>query len=125
MHVAFASKEGKLIDDHFGWAKQFYLYAVDANSASLVEVVDSSNAPEAEAEKLAYKIACLKNADIVYTTQIGPTASKMVQAGGIHPVRVAENEPIETAIAQLQGMLSDNPPLWLLRIAHKSQARSQ
>ncbi len=124
MRVAFASTDGTAIDTHFGWAKTFYLYEVDETQSVFIEAVDSSEEPEEEHAKLAYKIETLGGADIMYCTQIGPTASKMVQSAGVYPVKVAEGEKIDDAVAKLQGMLRDNPPIWLLRIHHKSKQRS-
>lgn len=121
MNVAFASSSGETIDQHFGWSKSFYIYRVDKEKVDFLEVVDSSKEPEGEHEKLNYKIKTLGATDIMYCTQIGPTASKMVQASGIYPARVAEGESIEEAIKKLQDMLNDNPPLWLQRIFHKSK----
>lgn len=124
MYVAFASSTGEAVDQHFGWSKTFYLYDVDEYSASLEKTIDSSKEPEGEKEKLNYKIGSINEADIMYCTQIGPTASKMVQAAGIHPVRVSEGEKISDALTRLHEMLNGNPPIWLLRILHKSKGRS-
>ncbi len=125
MNVAFASTDGKTIDQHFGWSKSFYLYQIDKEKIKFLELLDSSDEPAGEEEKLNYKIKTLGNADIMYCTQIGPTASKMIQASGIHPVKVAEDETIESASLKLQLMLSTDTPLWLLRIFHKAQNRSE
>lgn len=124
MNIAFASSNGTSIDLHFGYAKKFYLYSVGKESSELLSVIDSSENPEGEQEKLNYKIGTISEADIVYCTQIGPTASKMVQAAGVHPVRVADGESIVEAILKLQDMLNDSPAPWLLRIYHKAEARS-
>lgn len=124
MIIAFASSTGDKIDQHFGWSKEFYLYEVNKDSAALLKVVDSSQEPEEEVAKLNYKIGTIEDADIMYCTQIGPKASKMVQASGIYPVRVAEGEELQVAIKNLQEMLEGQPPMWLLRIFHKAQARS-
>lgn len=124
MNIAFASSNGESVDQHFGWSKSFYLYRVTKENAELLEVIDSSKEPEGEKEKLDYKIGTISQADIMYCNQIGPTASKMIQSSGVHPVRVAEGEKITDAIAQLQGMLKDSPAPWLLRIYHKAEARS-
>lgn len=124
MNIAFASSNGEKIDQHFGWSKQFYLYKVTKESSEVLSIIDSKDEPEGEKEKLNYKIGTIKEADIMYCTQIGPTASKMIQASGVHPVRVAENETINDAIKKLQEMLNDAPAPWLLRIYHKAQARS-
>lgn len=124
MNIAFASSTGEAVDQHFGWSKQFYLYEVETESATLLEVIDSTEEIEDEHEKLTFKIGTISKADIMYCTQIGPKASKMVQASGIHPARVSEGEAIATSIANIQEMLKDNPPMWLLRIFHKAAARS-
>ena len=123
MLVAFASSIGETVDQHFGWSKSFYLYEININSSKFIKVLDSSKEPEEEKAKLNYKIGTLEDADIVYCTQIGPTASKMVQAAGIYPARVSEGDKISDAIDQLQRMLQRNPPIWLLRIFHKTQKR--
>ncbi len=123
MRIAFASSTGEKIDQHFGWSKTFHLYDVDKESATLLKVIDSSEEPEEEVAKLNYKIGTIEEADIMYCTQIGPKASKMVQAAGIHPVRVAEGEDLQGAIAQIHEMLNTQPPMWLLRIFHKAAQR--
>lgn len=123
MRIAFASSSGEKIDQHFGWSKTFHLYEITDEGVTLLEVIDSSEEPEEEVAKLNYKIKTIEKADIMYCTQIGPKASKMVQAAGIHPVRVAEGENLQEAIVQLQGMLADQPPMWLLRIYHKAKQR--
>lgn len=124
MKIAFASSTGEKIDQHFGWSKTFYLYDVDKENATLLKTIDSSEEPEEEVAKLNYKIGTIEEADIMYCTQIGPKASKMVQAAGIHPVRVAEGEDLAGAVAQLQEMLAGEPPIWLMRIYHKAAQRA-
>ena len=124
MNITFASSNGESVDQHFGWSKKFYLYSVDKDGYEFIKEIDSSDEPEGEKEKLTYKIGTIDEADIMYCTQIGPTASTMIQSSGVHPVRVAEGEKIVDAISKLQNMLNDNPPPWLLRIFHKAQARS-
>jgi len=124
MKIAFASSSGEFIDRHFGWSKLFYLYNVSKNSAEFLKVIDSSMELEGEKEKLNYKIDTIKEADIMYCTQIGPTASKMIQSSGVYPVRASEGEKIADAILKLQDLLKDAPAPWLLRIYHKSEKRS-
>ena len=124
MNIAFASSTGELIDQHFGWSKTFHLYEVGKDDSKLLGVIDSSQEPEGEKEKLNYKIDTIGEADIMYCTQIGPTAAKMIQAAGVHPVRVAQNETIKDAIFKLQETLRDAPAPWLLRVYHKAQSRN-
>ncbi len=122
MLIAFASTDGVSVNQHFGWSKSFELYRVTAESAEFVKTLDSSeDAIEDEQEKLAYKISTIKEADILYCSAIGPTASKMVLASKIYPVRSGENDRIDETIVKLQELLLGNPPPWLLRIAHTSK----
>ncbi|MFA5215754.1 NifB/NifX family molybdenum-iron cluster-binding protein [Sulfuricurvum sp.] len=124
MLIAFASSDGIHVNQHFGWSKQFELYRVHEHSAEYVKTLDSSeDAIEDEHEKLAYKIGTVKEADIMFCSQIGPTASKLVLAAKIYPMRSAENERIDEAIKKLQELLLGNPPPWLLRIVHTSKDR--
>jgi nitrogen fixation protein NifX len=122
MLIAFASSDGVHVNEHFGWSKSFELYRVTDHSAEYLKTLDSSqDAIEDEHEKLNYKIGTVKEADILFCSQLGPTASKMVLAAKIYPMRSAENESIDEAIKKLQELLMGNPPPWLLRIVHTTK----
>ncbi|MDD2782149.1 NifB/NifX family molybdenum-iron cluster-binding protein [Sulfuricurvum sp.] len=122
MLIAFASTDGVTVNQHFGWSKSFELYRITEQSAEYVKTLDSSqDAIEDEHEKLAYKISTVKEADIMYCAQIGPTASKMVLASKIYPMRSGENDRIDETIVKLQELLLGNPPPWLQRIVHTTK----
>ena len=122
MLIVFASSDGIHVNQHFGWSKSFELYRITAESAKYVKTIDSSQDEIAdEHEKLAYKIRTIKEADILYCSQIGPTASKMVLAEKIHPMRSGENDRIDETIQKIQELLLNNPPLWLVRINNTSK----
>ncbi len=120
----FASSDGIRIDQHFGWSKSFELYRITADNAEYLKTLDSSqDAIADEHEKLAYKIGTIKEADVLYCTQIGPKASQMVLAEKIHPIRAGENDRIDETIQKMQELLLGNPPPWLLRLLHTSKDR--
>ncbi|MDD5052978.1 MAG: NifB/NifX family molybdenum-iron cluster-binding protein [Sulfuricurvum sp.] len=122
MLIAFASSDGVTVNQHFGWSKSFELYRITEDNAEFIKTLDSSqDAIEDEHEKLAYKISTVKEADIMYCSQIGPTASKMVLASKIYPMRSGENDRIDETIVKLQELLLGNPPPWLQRIVHTSK----
>lgn len=122
MLIAFASSDGIHVNQHFGWSKSFELYRITAEDAEYVKTLDSSQDEIAdEHEKLAYKIGTVKEADIMYCSQIGPTASKMVLSENIHPMRAGENDRIDETIQKLQELLLGNPPPWLLRVVHTTK----
>jgi len=122
MKVAIATGDGIHINDHFGWAKQFALYEVNEEGFSFLHMIECGDEVEEEKEKLNYKINAIKEADVMYCSQIGPTASKMVLASKIHPIRSSEIETIEEALGVLIKMMKSNPPMWLLRIIKKNEA---
>ena len=122
MLIAFASSDGVTVNQHFGWSKSFELYRITEESAEYIKTLDSSqDAIEDEHEKLAYKISTVKEADIMYCSQIGPTASKMVLASKIYPMRSGENDRIDETIVKLQELLLGNPLPWLQRIVHTTK----
>ena len=122
MKVAFATSDGIHINDHFGWAKQFALYEVGAEGSTFLHMIECGDEVEEEKAKLTYKIESIKEADIMYCSQIGPTASKMVLANRIHPIRSSESETIEQAVETLATMIKTNPPIWLRRIIHQGES---
>ena len=34
--IAFASKDGKLVNEHFGWCEKFYVYGIDKEKYELI-----------------------------------------------------------------------------------------
>ncbi|MDR2099217.1 MAG: dinitrogenase iron-molybdenum cofactor biosynthesis protein, partial [Campylobacteraceae bacterium] len=82
MKIAFASTDNIHINDHFGWCKCFYLYELQENSAVFLQAIHSYDEINEEADKLNYKIECIKEADIVCASHIGPRASLMVKNAG-------------------------------------------
>lgn len=119
MKVAFASKDGKNVNEHFGWCENFYIYEIDKSSFSFLEKIDSSKKYDEEVDKLTYKIECVSGCDIVYVTQIGPKAANMVKLAGIYPMKSSkEDESIAHVIEAMQRLMR-NPPLWMQRIVLK------
>lgn len=121
MKIAFASRDGVYVNEHFGWCKQFYLYEITKESFLFVKILNSSDEITDEINKLTYKIECLEDAHIVYVAQIGPKASTMVKASGIFPMQsTIENEKISDVITQIMSLAATNPPLWMQRILIKN-----
>ncbi|WP_229860165.1 NifB/NifX family molybdenum-iron cluster-binding protein [Candidatus Sulfurimonas baltica] len=118
--IAFASKDGLHVDEHFGWCEKFYIYGVNEESYELLNEVDSSLKYEQESDKLEYKIMCIDGSDIVYVAKIGPKAASMVKLAGTFPLRSSqEDEKIEEVLKSIQKLMKENPPLWLKRILLK------
>jgi len=120
IRIAFASTDGVSVNQHFGWCETFYIYDIDAQSATLVAHNDASKKLDDEVEKLVYKIESLGESDIVYVSQIGPKAANMVKKAGIYPMSSSNQEQtIESVTSSIQKMLAGTTPLWLQRIVMK------
>jgi len=123
MKIAFASTDNIHANDHFGWCKCFYLYELKEDSFVFLKELPSPNEHSEEGDKLAYKIECLEDANILCASHIGPRASLMVKGSGIFVLKTEkENERIDTLLTSLLTMKNSNPPLWMQRFLHASNA---
>ena len=123
MKIAFASKDGTLIDEHFGWCKCFYMYDLLEDSFVFVKAIDSTQELQEEGEKLAYKIGCIEEAKILCVSHIGPRASTLVKNAGIFVIKAnSENDTIEDALLNLLKLKNTNPPLWMQRLLSANSA---
>ena len=119
MKVAFATKDGVMINDHFGWANEFMVFDIQENDFSLVErrVVQASDPdfePE-ELDKINARIETIKDCAIVYCNNIGAVSAARVIRNKIHPIKVAESVLIVSEINRLQQVLQ-KPPIWIRKI---------
>lgn len=121
MTIAFASTDNIHVNQHFGWAKMFYLYEIIGDEYKFIEELDSSIEIEEEVEKLTYKISCIEEkSDIVYVSQIGPKAANMVKMVGVFPLKAAsEDEKIEDVLNSLIKLKNSNPPIWMRRLLNE------
>jgi nitrogen fixation protein NifX len=117
VRVAFASMEGDIVDQHFGSAQAFYLYAITANSAELVSMQDFGyEKKDGNEDKLKPKMTWLVGADIVYCGSIGGSATRQLLALGITPQQVSGGPDVDELVADLQQQLQGEPQAWLARV---------
>lgn len=123
--VAFASLEGDMIDQHFGSAQAFFLYAVTADTATLIGTTRfGQQKQDGNEDKLKPKMAWLAGADAVYCASIGGSATRQLVTLGINPIQVNGGPDVEDLISELQAQLSGNPPFWLSKILKDKQQAS-
>jgi len=119
VRVAFATKDGININDHFGWAKEFAVFDIHEEDFSLVESrrVEESDPdfePE-ELDKINLRIEAIKDCSIMYCNNIGAVSAARVIRNRIHPIKMAEPVAIAIEIHRLQEVLK-NPPIWIRKI---------
>ncbi len=124
LKIAFASKDMKHVNQHFGSAKSFAIYAVDPEQAQFLEAAQFGvQAQDGNEDKLLAKFKLLEGCIAVYCQAVGASAVKQLVARGIQPVKVHENSPIEKLLQDLQNELRSGPSSWLARaIKQQSEA---
>lgn len=124
LKVAFASSDRKHVDQHFGAARAFAIYAIDTDSISLIEVAEfMETAMDGHEGKLAAKIALLAGCTAVYCQAIGASAIQQLLAQSIQPVKVPEGASIESLTAALQADLQSGPSGWIAKALRRSAPR--
>lgn len=116
IRVAFASTDLKQVNQHFGAAQAFAVYAVDPERSELVEVLQFGDLNmDGNEDKLAGKIAALEGCIAVYTQAVGASAVSQLQRHGIQPVKVTAGAAVADLLESLQEQLRAGPSAWLAR----------
>ncbi|WPL15944.1 nitrogen fixation protein NifX [Thiorhodovibrio winogradskyi] len=114
--IAFASADRRRVDQHFGAAAAFAIYAVDRNGCELLEVVQFGQlAMDGHEDKVSAKLDALKGCVAVYCQAVGASAVRQLRAQGIQPLKVPAGSLIKTLLRELQRELADGPSAWLAR----------
>jgi nitrogen fixation protein NifX len=120
--VAFASLEGDMVEQHFGSAQAFYLYAITADSAELIASHHfGQSRQDGNEDKLKPKLAWLAGADVVYCASIGGSATRQLVTLGINPIQVSGGPDVEDLISELQAQWRGEQPFWLAKILKQKQ----
>jgi nitrogen fixation protein NifX len=113
LRIAFATSDLKHVNQHFGTARGFVIYAVNAEQAELIEAVQFSEPQQEHDEnKLTIKLDVLHHCAAVYCQAIGSSAIQKLRAAGIQPLKVDIQTPITRLIGALQLQLHFCAPTW-------------
>jgi nitrogen fixation protein NifX len=126
MKVAFCTQDLSQVDAHFGWAKNIAIYDVGPDGHRFVEAIqfDGDLQEDGNEDKLAPKLEAIRDCAILYVAAIGGSGAARVVAQGIHPIKVAQPEPIAEILEKLRVVLAGTPPPWLRKALHKGKERS-
>ena len=125
MKVAFSTQDKQCVDAHFGWAKNIAVYDVTPEGYHFVENFEFGGKLEEDGDedKLAPKLAAIKDCAILYVAAIGGSGAARVVANNIHPIKVNQPEPIAEILDKLKDVLAGTPPPWLRKVMRKGQAQ--
>jgi nitrogen fixation protein NifX len=114
--VAFATSDMRSVDQHFGAAAAFAVYALGADQARLVEVAQFQvEGMDGNEDKLAGRIAALRDCVAVYTNAVGASAIAQLKLAGVQPVKVPPGTAIPGVIEALRDELDGEGDGWLAR----------
>lgn len=131
MKVAFATTDGKNVDEHFGRCGTFAIYDLTEGGHHFIEmrkfaegidkaVADTKDRGPLHDSAVQGKVDRLADCKLIYLTEIGgPSAARLVKKG-IMPMKVKEIISIENALGQLGETIKKSPPPWLKKALSKS-----
>jgi nitrogen fixation protein NifX len=119
MKVAFASRTGERVDEHFGTAAAFHIWEIGPDEAHPAGTVVPVTGPDGDEEdRIESRTSALAGCAIVCTVAIGgPPAAKLV-ARRIHPMKTGTEVAIADLVEKLQEVLRGTPPPWLRKALH-------
>jgi nitrogen fixation protein NifX len=124
MKVAFTSKTGEMIDQHFGMSDSFQVWEIGPDEAHYVETLTVESHGDDEEDKIGARADVLKECVIVYTMQIGgPAAAKLVSRK-IQPMKTGTEVAVAEIVGKLQEVLKGNPPPWLRKAIRSESSAS-
>lgn len=116
LKVAFATTDMETVNQHFGSAKSFALYAVDMDNSELLEVAQFGElSQDGNEDKLSVKIELLSGCAAVYCQAIGGSAINQLVQKNIQPVKVHDGSKIKDLITDLQNEIKAGPSNWVAK----------
>jgi nitrogen fixation protein NifX len=120
---AIATQDMKNSNAHFGSAKKFAIYDVTKTGWNLIETVAFDTVSDERGthagggeDRIGPKVAALAGCHLLFCLAIGgPSAAKVVSAK-IHPIKVAEPQPMEAVLERTRVMLNNTAPPWLRKV---------
>lgn len=120
--VAFASKSGTEVDQHFGSASAFSVYDISADDVQLLARKElGEEKRDGNEDKLKPRLAWLAGSDAMYCCSVGGSATRQLIQCGITPLQITDTSQIEALIANIQAQLASEPEFWLANIMRQKQ----
>lgn len=121
LRLAFASDDRATVNQHFGAAVGFAIYALDGERWQLVELAEfPPETMDGNENKLPAKIAALAGCAAVYCLAAGGSAVKQLLAAGVQPVRLDDETPIDALLKQVSTAIRDGGIPWVDKALRKN-----
>ncbi|MEJ2141965.1 MAG: NifB/NifX family molybdenum-iron cluster-binding protein [Gammaproteobacteria bacterium] len=126
LRVAFATRNGERVNQHFGSSQGFEIYGIRADETQHIASKSfNKEKQDGNEDKLKPKLAFLHGCDLVYVGSIGGSATKQLIMLGINPVVVNGAPAIDEIVKELQQELSDGMSPMLQRVMKQKTGKSE
>ncbi|MEQ1484755.1 nitrogen fixation protein NifX [Methyloglobulus sp.] len=123
LKIAFATTDMETVNQHFGSAKSFAIYAVDMDNSEFLEAAQFGElSQDGNEDKLSVKIELLDGCAAVYCQAVGGSAINQLITKNIQPVKVHEGGKIKDLITDLQNEMKAGPSSWLAKAINQHKA---
>ncbi|MEO5349948.1 MAG: hypothetical protein H7836_09900 [Magnetococcus sp. YQC-3] len=119
--AAFASDDREHVNQHFGMATAFAVYAITPASLQLMEVLHSVVADDHNG-RVGERVALLAGCRLLFCVAVGEAAKRQLAAAGITAVVVQPGSSIASLLRKLQGQSTTPGQLLSLRNRQLSSA---
>lgn len=120
--VAFATTDMVHVNQHFGSARSFAVYAVNPEQVELMEAAQFGElSQDGNEDKLSVKLQLLDGCAAVYCQAVGASAIKQIIAQGIQPIKVHEGSTIKDLLSDLQAEMKAGPSSWLAKAINQNK----
>jgi nitrogen fixation protein NifX len=114
LRIAFATDDRARVNQHFGAAAGFAVYALDGERAQLVQVAEfAAESMDGNEDKLAARIDALAGCAAVYCLAVGGSAVRQLLAAGVQPIRLEVPETIDSLLTTLRAAVRDGGVPWI------------
>jgi nitrogen fixation protein NifX len=126
LKIAFATDDRARVNQHFGASEGFAIYALDGERACLVGVAGfECESMDGNENKLPARIAALEGCAAVYCLAVGGSAVRQLIAGGVQPIRLEQETPIEALLAELQRAVREGGVPWIDKALRRDKDASR
>lgn len=116
LKIAFATSDMQHVNQHFGSARSFAIYAVSPDASELLEAADFGDlAQDGNEDKLGAKIELLDGCAAIYCEAVGASAIRQLIGAGIQPVKVYRGSAITDLLEDFRNELKTGPSAWLAK----------
>ena len=118
IRVACASNSAEIIDGHFGSCARFLIYQISKTETRLIDIrsgLEADQAPGLDTDRAMRRAELVADCSVLLVCSIGGPPAARVTRRGVHPVKI--NEPMEAKdkLEQLQAVMQDSPPRWMVK----------